>query len=304
MSGFIRRCVGVVLVLFGVMVMIFVVLRIIPGNPAAVLLNEHVNSATIERLTASMNLDKPLPEQFFMYLAGVLRGDLGQSYYMRQSVLSLVLEAFPYTLKLTILSAVFAWVLGIGIGVISALHHDRLPDYLFRGVSLLGVSVPVFMVALFLQYLFYFRFSLLPLVYDGSFESMILPAIALGWNSAGSVARLTRSSLMEQFGQPYLDTARAKGLTARQAVLTHGLKNSMVPVITMIAMQFSGMLSGAVITESVFGIAGLGKLALTAVQTRDMPLLQGTVLFSALVISLGNIIADLINVCLDPRLRV
>ena len=304
MSGFIRRCVGVVLVLFGVMVMIFVVLRIIPGNPAAVLLNEHVNSATIERLTASMNLDKPLPEQFFMYLAGVLRGDLGQSYYMRQPVLLLVLEAFPYTLKLTILSAVFAWVLGIGIGVISALHHDRLPDYLFRGVSLLGVSVPVFMVALFLQYLFYFRFSLLPLVYDGSFESMILPAIALGWNSAGSVARLTRSSLMEQFGQPYLDTARAKGLTARQAVLTHGLKNSMVPVITMIAMQFSGMLSGAVITESVFGIAGLGKLALTAVQTRDMPLLQGTVLFSALVISLGNIIADLINVCLDPRLRV
>lgn len=304
MGGFIRRCIGVILVFLGVIALIFVVLRIIPGNPAAVLLNEHVNKETIERLTTSMGLDRPLHEQFFRYLAGVLRGDLGQSYYMKKSVLSLVLTAFPYTLKLTALSACFAWLLGIGIGVISALHHDRLPDYLFRGVSLLGVSLPVFMVALFLQYLFYFRLSMVPLMYDGSFVSMILPAIALGWNSAGSVARLTRSNLMEQLDQSYLDTARAKGLTSRQAVLTHGLKNAMLPVITMMALQLSGMLSGAVITESVFGIAGLGKLALTAVQTRDMPLLQGTVLFSALVISLGNIIADLINVCLDPRLRV
>ncbi len=304
MSGFIRRCVGVILVLLGVMALIFVILRIVPGNPAAVLLNDHVNKETIERLTASMNLDKSIPEQFFLYLSGALRGDLGQSYYMKKPVLTLVLEAFPYTVKLTVLAAAFAWIFGIGVGVISAIHHDRLPDFLFRGVSLLGVSVPVFMVALFLQYLFYFKFSLLPLVYDGSVKSMILPAIALGWNSAGSVARLTRSSLMEQFNELYLDTARAKGLTARQAILTHGLKNAMVPVITMLALQLSGMLSGAVITESVFSIAGLGKLALTAVQTRDMPLLQGTVLFSALIISIGNIISDLINSILDPRLRV
>jgi peptide/nickel transport system permease protein len=304
MSGFIRRCVGVILVLLGVMALIFVVLRIIPGNPAAVLLNEHVNKETIERLTASMNLDKPVPEQFLLYLQGALRGDLGQSYYMKQPVLSLVLQAFPYTVKLTVFAAAFAWLFGIGVGVISAVHHDRLPDYLFRGVSLLGVSVPVFMVALFLQYLFYFKFSLLPLVYDGTLVSMMLPAIALGWNSAGSVARLTRSSLMEQFNESYLDTARAKGLTSRQAIFRHGLKNAMVPVITMLALQFSGMLSGAVITESVFGIAGLGKLALSAVETRDMPLLQGTVLFSALIISLGNIISDIVNVCMDPRLRV
>lgn len=304
MSGFIRRCVGVILVLLGVMALIFVVLRIIPGNPAAVLLNEHVNKETIERLTASMNLDKPVPEQFLLYLQGALRGDLGQSYYMKQPVLSLVLQAFPYTVKLTVFAAAFAWLFGIGVGVISAVHHDRLPDYLFRGVSLLGVSVPVFMVALFLQYLFYFKFSLLPLVYDGTLVSMILPAIALGWNSAGSVARLTRSSLMEQFNESYLDTARAKGLTSRQAIFRHGLKNAMVPVITMLALQLSGMLSGAVITESVFGIAGLGKLALSAVETRDMPLLQGTVLFSALIISLGNIISDIVNVCMDPRLRV
>ncbi|MCR5526052.1 MAG: ABC transporter permease [Lachnospiraceae bacterium] len=304
MRGYIRRFLGVVLVLLGVMVLIFIVLRIIPGNPVAVLLNDHVNKETIERLTASMNLDKSMPEQFFLYLSGAIRGDLGESYFMKRPVLTLVLDVFPNTIKLTVLAASFAWIFGIVTGVISAMHHDRLPDYLFRGLSLLGVSVPVFMVALFLQYLFYFKFSLLPLSYDGSFVSLILPAISLGWNSAGSVARLTRSSLMEQFGQPYLDTARAKGISARKALLTHGLKNAMVPVITMLAMQLSGMLSGAVITESIFGISGLGKLALTAVQTRDMPLLQGTVLFSALVISVGNIVADIINVCIDPRLRV
>ena len=304
MAALLRRCLGVILVLLGVMLLIFIVLRIIPGDPAKVLLNEHVSEEAIKRLTESMNLDKPLSVQFFIYLKNALCGDLGQSYFMKQPVLSLILEAFPYTLKLTVLSAAFAWIFGIGIGIISALYHDRLADHLFRGISLLGVSVPVFMVALFLQYLMYYKLSLLPLLYDGSFISMILPAVALGWNSAGSVARLTRSGLMEQLNAPYLDTARAKGLTTKRAVLTHGLKNAMLPVITLMALQLSGMLSGAVITESVFSISGLGKLALTAVQTRDMPLLQGTVLFTALIISVGNIIADIINSLMDPRIRI
>lgn len=292
-----------ILVLLGVMLLIFVVLRIIPGDPASVLLNEHASEDSIRRLTESMGLDKPLPVQFLDYLKNALRGDLGQSYYMRKPVLSLILTAFPYTLKLTALSASFAWIFGILAGVVSAMYHDRLPDHLFRGISLLGISVPVFMVALFLQYLMYFRLSLLPLMYDGSLVSMILPAAALGWNSAGSVARLTRSGLMEQLDSPYLDTARAKGLSTKKAILFHGLRNAILPVITLMALQLSGMLSGAVITESIFGISGLGKLALTAVQTRDMPLLQGTVLFTALVISVGNIIADVINTLLDPRLR-
>lgn len=304
MSTVLKRLIEVALVLLGVMLLVFIVLRIIPGDPVSVLLNEHVSEESVRRLTESMGLDKPPALQFLSYLKNALRGDLGQSYYMKQPVLSLVLTAFPYTLKLTILAALFAWIFGILAGIVSAMYPGRFPDHLFRGLSLLGISVPVFMVALFLQYLLYYRLSLLPLMYDGSFASMILPAIALGWNSAGSVARLTRSGMMEQRNAPYLDTARAKGLTTKQALLTHGLKNAMLPVITIMALQLSGMLSGAVITESIFGIAGLGKLALTAVQTRDMPLLQGTVLFAAFVISIGNIIADLVNTMLDPRLRV
>jgi peptide/nickel transport system permease protein len=304
MTTLLKRLLGIIPVLLGVILLVFIFLRIIPGDPVSVLLNEHVSEDAVRRLTESMGLDKPPALQFFNYLKNALKGDLGQSYYMKQPVLSLILTAFPYTLKLTVLSALFAWVFGIGAGIISAMYPDRLPDNLFRGLSLLGISVPVFMVALFLQYLMYYRLSLLPLMYDGSFVSMILPAIALGWNSAGTVARLTRSGMMEQRNSPYLDTARAKGLTTKQALLTHGFKNALIPVITIMALQLSGMLSGAVITESIFGISGLGKLALTAVQSRDMPLLQGTVLFTALVISLGNIIADFINTLLDPRLRV
>lgn len=303
MKQLLNRLLGVLAVLLGVIIVIFIMLRIIPGDPATVLLNEHVSQANIERLTESMGLDKSLPEQFFGYMAGLLRGNLGRSYYMQQPVASLIREAFPFTLRLTLLAIIFAWTLGIFSGVISAMYNEYFLDYLFRGMALFGISIPVFMVALFLQYLFYYRLSLLPLTYDGSIGSLILPAVALGWNSAGSVARLVRSGLIEELREPYMDTARAKGLVYRKAVIVHALRNAALPVITMMALQLSGMLSGAVITESVFVIPGIGRLALTAVQTRDMPLLQGTVLFTAFLIALGNILADVINTLLDPRLR-
>ena len=304
MKGLAKRLFGVIIVMLGVTVLIFVMLRIIPGDPASVLLNEHVSQENIDRLTESMGLDKSLPQQFIVYLGGVLKGDFGNSYYMQQPVLSLILEAFPYTLRLTLLAIVFAWTMGIVSGVVSAIYNEQLLDYLFRGASLLGISVPVFMVALFLQYIFYYRLSLLPLVYDGSFSSLILPAIALGWNSAGSIARLMRSSLMEQMDAPYVESAMAKGLTRKKAVIHHAFKNAILPVVTMMTLELAEMLSGAVITESVFSIPGLGKLALTSLQSRDMPLLQGTVLFTAFLIAIGSILADLINTLLNPRLRL
>lgn len=299
----VKKVIYVITVLLGVMILIFLMLRIIPGDTASVLLNDHVNQEALARMTENLGLDKPLPVQFFRYLTGVLRGDLGQSFYYNRPVLSLIAEAFPNTLLLSVMAALFAWGFGILAGVISVLHNRRFPDYLFSGLSLLGISVPVFMTALFLQYIFYFRLSLFPQNYNGSVYSMILPSVALGWNSAGSIGRLTRSNLMEQMQAPYIDTAKAKGMTAKRAVLTHGLKNAMLPIITMMAIQFSGMLSGAVITESIFGISGIGKLAITAVQTRDMPLLQGTVLFATLLVAVGNIAADVINRVLDPRLK-
>lgn len=303
MKSVIKRILGTIPVLIGVVLLIFIMLRIVPGNAAAMLLGEHVDQATIDRLTEVMGLDKPVIVQFFDYLAGAIHGDLGISYKYNRAVTDMIIEAFPYTLELALLAALFAWVLGLGTGIIAAIRQNSLVDHLFMGVSLAGVSMPIFMVALLLQYLFAFKIKAFPLTLDGTFLSMILPAIALGWNSAGSIARMTRSSLLEVMQADYIDTARAKGLRKQAVILGHALKNSMLPVITMMALQFSGMLSGAVITESIFAIPGIGRLATTAIQIRDMPVLQGTVLFTTVLVIAGNLIADLLYSVLDPRIR-
>ncbi len=303
MKGIVRRILSMIPVLLGVILLIFIMLRIVPGNPVAVLLGEHVNQDTIDRLTANMGLDKPVIVQFFQYVANALRGDLGTSYSMQRPVTAIIMEAFPYTVKLALMAALFAWVIGLTAGIISAINQNHLADRLFMGFSLLGISMPVFMTSLFLQYLLAFRIKAFALTSDGSWYSLILPAIALGWNSAGSVARMTRSSLLEVMQADYIDTARAKGLAGRAVILGHALKNAMLPVITMMALQLSSMLSGAVITESVFAIPGIGRLATDAIQKRDMPLLQGTVLFTTVIVVLGNFAADLLYSVMDPRIR-
>ncbi len=303
MKEIVKKLFGMIPVLLGVMLLIFIMLRVVPGNPATVLLGEHVNQETIDRLTANMGLDKPVAVQFFHYIGNALRGDLGISYSLQKPVTQIIMEAFPYTLKLSLMAALFAWSLGIIAGTISAIYQNRLADRLFMGVSLLGVSVPVFMTSLFLQYLLAYRLKAFSLISDGSWYSMILPSIALGWNNAGSIARMTRSSLAEVLQADYIDTARAKGLSNRAVILSHALKNAMLPVITMMAMQFSGMLSGAVITESVFAIPGIGRLAADAILKRDMPLLQGTILFTTVLVIIGNFAADMLYSVLDPRIR-
>lgn len=303
MKSAVKRVISMIPVLLGVMLLIFIMLRIVPGDPVTVLLGEHYSQETIDRLTAAMKLDRPLLEQFISYVLGVLKGDLGISYVSKRPVTMMILQALPYTVKLALMAAAFAWVIGLFAGIIAAVKENKIPDRIFMAFSLAGVSVPVFMSALLLQYIFAFRLKWFPITSDGSILSMLLPAIALGWNSAGSIARLTRSSLIEVMQADYIDTARAKGLKRRSVIFGHALKNSLLPVITMMAIQLSSMLSGAVITESVFGIPGIGRLATTSISNRDMPLLQGTILFTTVVIILGNLIADLLYSVLDPRIR-
>ena len=303
MKTVLKRFLSIIPVLLGVIVLIFIMLRIVPGDPATILLGEHVSADTVERLTKSMNLDQPLGMQLLSYIVNALHGDLGTSYTMKRSVTSLILQSFPYTVKLSLMAAVFAWAVGLTSGIIAAIKQNKLPDRLFMGFSLAGISVPIFMTSLFLQYMLAFRVKLFALTSDGSFITMILPAIALGWNSAGSIARMTRSSLLEVMQADYIDTARAKGLRKRAVILGHALKNSMLPVITMMALQLSSMMSGAVITESIFAIPGIGRLATEAIQKRDMPLLQGTVIFTTVIVVIGNLVADLLYSVLDPRIR-
>ena len=196
-----------------------------------------------------------------------------------------------------------AWVVGIACGLLAAIRKGTVVDRLFMGFSLLGVSLPVFMVAMLLQYLFARYLHWLPVAGITDWTGYILPAIALGWGSAGSIARLVRSSVIEVLQQDYIDTARAKGRTNTQVLVLHALRNAMLPVITLMAMQFSGLLSGAVITETIFSINGIGRLSVQAIAGRDIPLLQGTTLLCTFVIVMGNLVADLLyNVC-DPRVR-
>ncbi len=290
-------------VLVGVVLAIFIMLRIVPGDPVTTMMGEHVNPAVIEKISREMGLDQPLYVQFFRYIANALRGDFGTSYRLNRNVTGIILEAFPNTVKLSLLAAVIAWLIGIVSGIVAAIRQNKLLDRLFMGVSLMGVSMPVFMTALVLQYVFAFKLKWFPVSGFDSFKAMVLPAIALGWNSAGSIARMTRSNLVEVMQNDFIRTARAKGLRENGVIIGHALKNAMLPVVTMMALQLSSMLSGAVLTESVFGVPGIGRLAVNGIETRDMPLLQGTVVFTTILIILGNLIADLLYNVLDPRIR-
>lgn len=290
-------------VLIGVVLAIFVMLRIVPGNPVTTMMGEHVNPAVIEKISKEMGLDQPYYIQFLKYIANALRGDFGTSYRLNRNVTQIILEAFPNTVKLSLLAAAVSWVIGIVAGIVAAIRQNRLLDRLFMGCALMGVSMPVFMTALVLQYVFAFKLKWFPVSGFESFRAMILPAIVLGWNSAGSIARMTRSNLVEIMQEDFIRTARAKGLREHAVIIFHALKNAMLPVVTMMALQISSMLSGAVLTESVFGVPGIGRLAVNAIETRDMPLLQGTVVFTTVLIIVGNLIADLLYNVLDPRIR-
>lgn len=298
-----RRLLYALIAIVGVAALVFALLRVVPGNPVATLLGEHADKETVERISSSLGLDQPLPVQFANYLLGALHGDFGQSYTLGKPVSELIVPAFVNTLWLALAAALVAWVVGIACGLAAAIHKGAIIDHLFMGFSLLGVSLPVFMVGMLLQYVFARYLHWLPVAGVSDWTGYILPAIALGWGSAGSIARLVRSSVIEVLQQDYIDTARAKGRTNTQVLVLHALRNAMLPVLTLMAMQFSGLLSGAFITETVFSINGIGRLSVQAITARDIPLLQGTTLLCTFVIVMGNLAADLLyNVC-DPRVR-
>ena len=302
-QSFLRRLLESVVILIGVALLIFIMLRVIPGNPIETMMGEHASQSTIDRMTAELGLDQPIHIQFFRYISGALRGDFGTSYSLGKPVSSLMGSAFGNTLKLSVMASLFAWAIGILCGVLSAVRKGGPADHIFMGFSLLGVSMPVFMTAMILQFFFGYYLHWLPISGSGSWLNFVLPAVALGWNSAGAISRLTRSTLLDVLQEDYIETARAKGLTQSAVVIFHALRNTMLPVVTMMAIQFSGMLSGAVITETVFSINGIGRLAVQAISGRDIPLLQGTVLFSTAVVILGNLAADSLYSVLDPRIR-
>ena len=296
-----KRILITIPVLLGIVLLIFFMLQVVPGDPVTVMMKEHLKEDVVEGLRQSMHLDDPFFVRYYHYILDMLHGDLGTSWKLSRPVTGLIAGAFPYTLRLAVAAALFSWIMGIPVGIISAVKKNSLIDHLSMGVSLFGVSMPVFWVALILQNTFK---NVLPVSGVKSWTGYILPTIVLGWSSAGRIARLTRSNLLEVLRNDYIRTARSKGLSPLKVITRHALKNALIPVITVMAIQISSLLSGAVITESVFAIPGVGSLAVSAINNRDMPLLQGTVIFTALLIIAGNLVADILYSVIDPRIRV
>ncbi|WNC17434.1 ABC transporter permease [Brevibacillus brevis] len=298
-----KRLLVSVPVILGISLITFLLLNVIPGDPIALMMKEHISPDVVERVRAQMHLDDPAYLRFFRFIWDALHGDFGISYKLNRSVTTLLMDAFPNTLLLAVSGALVSWIIGIPAGVLSAVKKRSLLDNSIMGFSLLGVSIPVFWAGLLFQYIFAMMLGVLPVSGFSGPEYVIMPAIVLGWSSAGTIARLTRSSLLEVMRNDYIRTARAKGNVELQVIVQHALKNAMLPVVTVMALQVAGLLSGAVITESVFGIPGIGRLAVNAIQNRDMPLLQGTVMFTTVLVIVGNLVADVMYSLIDPRIK-
>lgn len=300
----IKRLLICIPILLCVVFIIFWMLNVLPGNPIEQMMGEKLKPAVVERLTEKMGLNDPWLVRFGRYVRDIAHGDFGDSYKRNRPVVELIMASFPNTVKLAVSAALVAWIVGIPAGIISAVKKNTLLDRMCMGFALVGISMPVFWAAMLLQYVFGYRLNLLPISGYNTWKHMILPAIVLGWSSSGSIARLTRSNLLESMRNDYIRTARAKGLKESGVIWKHALKNSMMPVITTMAIQFAGLLSGATITETVFGIGGVGRVTVDALQQRDMPLLQGSIIFSTALIMIGNLVADIMYSFLDPRVRV
>jgi len=300
----VKRVLLTIPIFVGVTALTFFLLNVVPGDPVTLMMKEHVSEEVIARVRKEMHLDDPVLLRYLKFMKGfVLHGDLGYSYKVNRPVKDLIMGAFPNTLALA-LSAIFvAWVIGIPAGVISAVRQYSAIDYSAMTFALIGISMPVFWAGLIMQYIFGFKLRWLPLSGLEGPQHLIMPAIVLGWSSAASISRLTRSNLLEVMGIDYVRTARAKGLREKTVIVKHALKNALLPVVTVMALQIAGLLSGSVITESVFGIPGVGRVSVSAIQARDMPLLQGSVIFVTMLVVAGNLIADIAYAFLDPRIR-
>ena len=300
----VKRVLITIPILIGIVFIIFFLLNIVPGDPVTIMMKEKIKPAVMENLRMRMHLDDPWYVRFVAYIGNALKGDLGVSYKLNRDVSDLIRDSLPATAMLTFLSLIIAWLIGIPTGIISAVKKGKATDGFLMTFSLCGVSMPAFWSGLLLQYVFAYKLGWLPTSGFDTAAKLIMPSFCLGWSSSGSIARMTRTNLLEVMKNDYIQTARSKGLDEIKIVVRHALKNSMLPVVTIMAVQVSGLLSGAVITETIFGIPGIGRISVNAIHSRDMPLLQGTAIFTAVLIILGNLVADILYSVLDPRIRV
>ena len=290
-------------VAWGVSTLVFLLIHLTPGDPVEVMLGETALPAAREALRRTLHLDRSLPEQYFLFLQGLFTGDLGISLFSRESVSTTILKALPATIELALAGLVVALMIALPLGVLAAVKQDSGLDHGSRFVALLGISIPNFVLGPLLILAFAIQLDWLPVSGRGGFAHLVLPALTLGMALAGILSRMVRASLLEVLGQEYIRAARAKGLSEGRVILRHGLKASLIPVITVVGLQIGALLSGAIITEIIFAWPGLGRLTLQAIQARDYPLVQGCVLMFSFGYVLVNTATDLLYAYVDPRIR-
>jgi peptide/nickel transport system permease protein len=282
---------------------VFLLIHLVPGDPIQAMLGEGAAGADIQAARHAYGLDRPLPEQYVHYWSGVLHGDLGRSVRLDKPVKSLVAEAYPATLALTISALLVAVLLSIPAGVRSATHRNRWDDRALSFFSLLGLSFPNFALGPILILLFAIRLDWLPVSGATSWSGIILPAATMGASLAAILTRMVRTSMLEELGQDYVRTARAKGLSERTVVYRHALRNALIPVVTVLGLQFGALLAGAIVTETIFAWPGIGRLTISAISNRDYSLVQGCLLCIGLTYVAVNFLTDLIYSALNPRIR-
>lgn len=300
-SFIVRRLLLALPTLFGVLVVTFLLLRVAPGDPVEAMVGERADAETIARLRKELHLDEPLISQFGHYTAGVLRGDLGNSYITQRPIIRDIRERFPKTLLLAGSAMLLATILGITLGVLSAQNPGGWFDRLGLGVAYLGISFPVYWVGLILILVFAVILKWLPPSGYGGIKYLILPAFALGSRSIAFLGRMTRSAMLEVLGGDFVRTARAKGLRERVVVVRHALRNALIPIITVLGLDFGYYLTGSILTETIFSWPGLGRYVVNAITRRDLPAIQGSVLFLSVVFVLVNLLTDLAYAKADPR---
>ena len=306
-----RRVAAFVATLFFLSALVFVVVRVLPGDPATLILGVESNPETLARLRHAMGLDRPLALQYLDWLARAARGDFGTSIQYDLPVGRLILSRLPVTLPLALMAAALMVIIALPLGVYAATHHRRAGDYLAMLVSQLGIAVPAFWSGLLLILLFSVRLGWLRSGgFDGwsagpwtGLKALLLPAIALGAFQAAVLVRATRSAVLEILREDYVRTARAKGLAEIRVIRRHALRNAMIPIVTVMGIQLGQLVAGAIVLESVFALPGLGRLALGAISARDLPVVQGVTLFVAASIVFINFAVDLAYAALDPRIR-
>lgn len=298
-----KRVVQLIPVLIGVSILTFSMVHLVPGDPVVVMLGNAATAENVARLRHDFGLDRPLYVQYFDYMSHAVRGDLGTSIRTRNSVLGEIKLYLPWTLRLTLAAVCVATIVGVSIGLLAATAKHKVFDFLTMAMVLVGISMPTFFSGMILILVFSLWLDVLPVASGGGLKPIILPVVTLAAPAAAVLARVTRSSVLEELRKDYVRTAFSKGLRERSVMTIHVLKNALIPVITIIGLQFGGLMAGAVIVESVFARPGLGRFAVTSIEARDIPQIQGIILVAAVIYVLVNLVVDVLYGFIDPRIK-